>query len=336
MRFCLFICLSLVFNAGLNAQNVSEKSPTLEPVTLTLLWQHQSQFAGYYMALNKGYYTREGLDVKILRGGPDISTPEQLRTESTDFVLMMLSCAMEQRSQGVPIVQIAQIVNRSNMVLLAWRDSPETGTIDSLKDLDGKCISLWMSDFQAPYQSLFTSQQVRPVVIPQYYSLSLFLHRGVSACAAMRYNEYNTLLQSGVQESDLRIFSLHDAGIQLPEDGIYCLEKTLNNRPETCRKFARASIEGWRYANDHADETLNVVMDYVQKDNLPTNRMHMRWMLKEILPSIFPDRQGEWIPGKLSRPAFEQTRQILIRNASLKNAPTFEALIKEEENDAGR
>ncbi|MFA6293702.1 MAG: ABC transporter substrate-binding protein [Victivallales bacterium] len=317
----------LLVVAGVSAPAGSAQN--LEPATVTLHWQHQSQFAGYYMAHAKGFYSQEGLDVSIMRGGPDVRVGESLRSGKTDFASFMLSSALEERANGLPLVDLAQVVNRSNFLLVAWRNPAEGVYINDLSDLNGRRITVWQEDFRAPYLALFASKGVHPVILPQYYTLSLFLHRGAAACSVMRYNEYHTLRQNGLQDKDIRIFSLHELGIRLPEDGIYCLDETWRQRPETCRKFVRASLKGWMYARDHEEETLNEVMKYVRKENLPTNRMHMKWMLREILASIFPEKGDDWVFGKLSRSTYDGTREMLIRHGGLKSAPNFEDFVKD-------
>ena len=300
-----------------------------EPVTVTLHWQHQSQFAGYYMSLAKGFYAQEGLDVQIMRGGPDVRVGEMLRSGKTDFASFMLSSALEERAAGLSMVQLAQVVNRSNFLLVAWKDAAEGVSIKELSDLNGRNITVWLQDFRAPYLALFASKKVQPVILPQYYTLSLFLHRGAMACSVMRYNEYHTLRQYGIQDKDVQIFSLHDLGIRLPEDGIYCLDETWKRRPETCRKFVRATLKGWTYARDHEKETLDEVMKYVRKENLPVNRMHMSWMLREILASIFPAKGDDWVFGRIPRKTYEGASGMLIRYGGLRTAPPFEDFVKE-------
>lgn len=306
------------------------------PVTMVLQWQHQAQFSGCYMALAKGLYAKQGLAVRILRGGPDVRPVELMRTGGVDFASMMLSQALGERAQGVPLVHLAQIVNRSNFLLVAWREPVEGGPIRALADLNGRKVTIWERDFRAPYLAMFDTNGVRPVILPQFNTFSLFLNRGADAFAGMRYNEYHTVLQSGIGEDQLRTFALRDHGGDMPEDGLYCLETTWRARPEACRAFARATLEGWRYARDHEEETLDVVMDHVARDNRPVNRAHMRWMLREILASIFPGADGGWTEGRLSRAAYERTVEILTRHGGLKSAPPFGEMVIEEVADESR
>ncbi len=302
-----------------------------ESVNLVLHWQHQSQFAGYYMALAKGLYAREGLDVRLVRGGPDVRGVELLRSGKADFASLMLSSAMEERARGLPLVHLAQIVNRSNFLLVAWRNPSQGPPIRELADLNGQKLTVWLEDFRAPYLALFASHGVRPVILPQYCTLSLFLQRGAVACSAMRYNEYHVLMQSGIQAADVRVFSLHELGIRMPEDGLYAMQDVWKQRPDTCRKFVRASLQGWRYAHAHHDETIDEVMKYVRKDNLPVNRMHMVWMLREILASIFPAPGDSWTFGRLSRDAYAETRALLTRHSGLHTSPEFDGFVTDEE-----
>jgi NitT/TauT family transport system substrate-binding protein len=311
--------------AGFAASGVGAQSP--EPVTMVLHWQHQAQFAGYYMALAKGLYRQQGLDMQILRGGPDVRVGEMLRSGKADFATFMLSSALETRAQGLPLVHLAQVVNRSNFLLVAWRHLPDGGSVRELSDLNGRKVTVWLEDFRAPYLAMFAAHNVNPIVLPQYSSFSLFLHRGAAAFAGMRYNEYHTMLQSGVAEDEVQVFPLWDHGVRLPEDGLYCLAENWQRRPRTCRAFALASLDGWRYAREHTEETLDVVMGYVERDHLPTNRMHMRWMLKEMIASVFPGPSDGWTLGELSRPAYEKALAALTQKGQSLVAPPYDDFV---------
>jgi NitT/TauT family transport system substrate-binding protein len=301
-----------------------------EPITLVLHWQHQAQFAGYYMALAKGAYQRQGLEVQVRRGGADVDGGQMLRAGQADFASFMLSSALQERAAGLPLRHLAQVVNRSSFLLVAWRDPASGGPIRELSDLDGRRVTVWPGTLRTPYLALFATQGIRPVVLPQYTSFSLFLNRGADAFAGMRYNEYHTLLQSGILEEQTRVFALRDYGMNLPEDGLYCLAETWQRRAPICRAFTLASLEGWRYARDHEEETLDVVMDYVSRDNLPTNRAHMRWMLKVMIAAVFPEPGDDWAMGQLSRPAYAQTVDVLTQYAGLQESPRYEDLVVDE------
>lgn len=320
---------------GLPGAAYAQQDPA-DRVALVLQWNHQSQFAGYYMALEKGLYRRAGLDVRILRGGADVRPDRLLAEGEADFISAMLPTALEMRQAGLPLQLLAQVVNRGNFMLVAWKH-PEDGEGDPVEqpaDLSGRRVTVWSQAFRTPYLAFFRGWGVKPEILPQYYTLSLFLRRGAAACAAMRYNEYHTLLQSGVSPDELKVFNLWEMGVNLPEDGLYCLAETWRRRPEVCRRFVQATLEGWRYARDNRDETLDVVMGYIRQENLPTNRPHMAWMLDEILASVFPGPDDAWTFGRLDRQAYLQTVQLLQHQERISAPPAYEAFVNGEVLDA--
>ena len=233
------------------------------------------------------------------------------------------------------LVLLAQVVNRSNFSIVAWKHpsgAPPAGIAAPI-DLAGCRISIWEADLRLPYLAFFGAQGFQPDILPQYYSPSLFLHHGVEACAVMRYNEYHRLMQNGVRPDDITVFNLWEHGVVMPEDGIYATERLRSEHPERCLAFARASLEGWRYARAHPEETLDVVMRYIEKDNLPTNRPHMRWMLTEILRSIFPETGDPWQFGRLATAAFDKTAALLELGTGSGRIPAYNELVTPEARD---
>ncbi len=147
----------------------------------------------------------------------------------------------------------------------------------------------------------------------------------------MRYNEYHWLLQHGVREEDLTVFPLADYGVPVPEDGIYALESTWESDPALCSAFARASLKGWEYAKANPDEALDATMTRVEEAKLPTNRPHMRWMLEGILDSTFPDSNGGWTFGSLSRGSYEASCAMLIKYGVIATAPDYKTFVTKAE-----
>ncbi|MBN1142077.1 MAG: ABC transporter substrate-binding protein [Deltaproteobacteria bacterium] len=284
-----------------------------EPVRLVLQWEHQSQFAGYYMALEKGFYRQENLDLAILPGGAHVDPVETVRNGRAEFCTTMLAPVLSSydRRRDNELVLLQQILNRSNLTLVAWKKGRHgSEPIASPGDLNYKWITLW-ERFRPPYQAFFKKFDITPIILPQYYTFSLFLRRGADACCAMRYNEYHSLKQYGLRDEELTVFDFHDLGIDLPEDGLFALKKTWLSRPQTCAAFVRATMKGWQYARDHREETLNVVMRYVDGSRLSINRPHMAWMLDVILESIFPARESDWVTGQLTEERYNRAVSIL-------------------------
>jgi NitT/TauT family transport system substrate-binding protein len=291
-------------------------------VTVVLQWVPQSQFAGYYIALDKGFYRRRGLEVAIRHGGPELNSMDALADGTADFATTFLTSALHRRDGGLAVVNIAQIVNRSTAMLIARKKSG----IRSLSDLNGRRISFWAGDFGVPFEAALTARGIFPGRrFVQNYSVNLFLHNGVDACSAMHYNEYHMLLQVGLEENELVTFPLRDYGCNVPEDGIYCLERTWKASPERCRAFVEATIEGWRYARAHPDEAMESVMQRVTAARVPTNRAHMRWMLEKILPGILPGPDDPWRAGSLSRNDYQKAVELMKRQKLITTAQEYGA-----------
>jgi NitT/TauT family transport system substrate-binding protein len=255
----------------------------LRKVTFLPQWTHQAQFAGYYAAKDKGIYEKYGIDLVILPGGPDSPSSEMLEKGKTDFTSMFLATAIQKRASGVKLVNIGQIVQQSGYILVARKSSG----IKSPADLNGKRVSLW-SDFQIQSLAFFRKYNLHVKIIPQTFTINLFLRGGVDAASAMWYNEYHTVLNSGLDEDELTAFFFDKYGLNFPEDGIYCLEETLKKDKALCSAFVQATIEGWQYVFSHPDEALDIVMKYVNEAHIGTNRVHQKWMLARMRDLINP------------------------------------------------
>ena len=216
------------------------------------------------------------------------------------------------------------MVNRSSLLLVARRD-----TVEDRDDLDGARVTLWGSSFRSAYDGFFDAADVEPVVLPQYYSVNLFLLGGADACAAMEYNEYETIVQSGVDPGDLTIFSLQKNGFGFPEDGVYATAAMVRDDPERCRAFAEATLEGWAYCREHPEEAVDSVMRHARDAHVPTNRVHQRWMLDHILAAVYPGEDDAWEPGVLSRADYERARAVMIGEGLIESAPSYRDFVQE-------
>ncbi len=272
-----------------------------EPVRLVLHWLPQSQFAGYYMARDQGYYEQAGLEVTLLHAGPGMmSSADFLRTEKAEFATMFLSDAIVLRDEGLPLRNVAQIVNRSNLMLIAWKGRE----ITEPKDLQDQPLSMWQGSFSVAFEAFFQQRGIAPQIVPQHYSIDLFLQRGVVACAAMEYNEYHRLYQAGIDYEQMTVFLMRDYGLGFVEDGLYCLDTFRELHPELTAAMRKATLQGWEHVQAHPEQALDTVLAEARQAGVPVNRPHARWMLDHILASVFPteaDRRfGELSPRDFS------------------------------------
>ena len=278
MRLLTGTALALAMGAPATAQDMDE-------LTLQLQWVTQGQFAGYYVALDKGYYEEEGLDVTILPGGPDIAPPQVLAGGGADVMLNWMPSALAAREKGLPVVNIAQPFKSSGLMLTCWKD---TG-ITSPEDFRGKTIGVWFFGNEYPFLS-WMSQEGIPTeggedgvtVLKQGFNVDPLLQRQADCISTMTYNEYGQVLDAGVSEDELVTFKYEDQGVATLEDGIWTLEENLEDPKMVDRlaRFVRASMEGWNYAEENPDEAAEIVLEYDETG--AQSEEHQKRMVREI------------------------------------------------------
>ena len=235
-------------------------------VSLQLQWVTQAQFAGYYVALDKGFYEAEGLDVTILAGWPDIAPPQVLAGGGADAMLNWMPSALAAREKGLPVVNIAQPFKKSGLMLTCWKD---TG-ITKVEDFRGKTIGVWFFGNEYPFLS-WMSQVGIPTeggadgvtVLKQGFNVDPLLNREADCISTMTYNEYGQVIDAGVNPDELVTFKYEEQGVATLEDGIYVLEENLNDPVfvDKMVRFVRASMEGWKYAEANAEEAAGIILD---------------------------------------------------------------------------
>ena len=294
------------------------RADELDTVSFIPQWQPQAQFAGYYVAYEKGFYRERGLDVKILRGGPQRPPSEMLAQGRADFGTMQLAAGIVRRARGIKLVDICQLAQHSALMLMAKRSS---GIIEP-EDINGKKVGLWGEDFQGQLDAFFRKYHLKVQTVPQGTTLNLFLRGGVDVASAMWYNEYHLLLNAGLNPEELTAFFLAAHGLNFPEDGIYCLEQTYKDRPRVCRAFVQGTIAGWQYAFAHPEEALDIVMKYVDAAHVPTNRVHQKWMLERMRTMILAAGPRGPIGG-LDPDDYYRAAATLKADGTIKEIPDF-------------
>ncbi len=288
----------------------------IEKATLVVQWTPQAQFAGFYVAQDKGFYKEAGIYLHILSGGPDILASEYLATGRADFATLFLSTGIQRRNT-LPIVNIGQFVQHSALMLISRRSSG----IEKIEDLDGKKVGLWANEFQIQARALFRKKNLNVTVVPQSDSLDLFMRGGVQAASGMWYNEYHTLLTYGLEPEELKPFFFNEYGLNFPEDGIYCLEKTADLKPELCRALVKATARGWMYAFNHPEEALDSIIKRMREARVPANRAHQRWMLARMENVILSDNVPTM--GVLRQEDYDNVVKTLKETGFTDKAPLF-------------
>jgi len=296
----------------------AETDAGLRRVTFLPHWIPQAQFAGCYLAVERGFYRQQGLDVGVLEGGPRRHVESLLASGEATFASHFLSAGLKLRDKGVPLVHLAQITQRSALMLVAHK----ARGIESLADLEGRKVSLW-PDFTVQPMALFRKHRLNVQTITQGPTISLFMRGGVDAASAMWYNEYHLFLDSGLNEDEVTVFFFEQHGLNFPEDAVFCLAETWKSQPDVCRRFVVATLDGWRYVLAHREEALAVVMRHTEKARTGTNRSHQRWMLDRMCDLIQPG-SSEVALGELSREAYAAVVSELEQCSQLRTPPAFD------------
>lgn len=325
-KFVIKLTICIWFGAtGLLAQSNLKKASFIPH------WSPQAQFAGYYYAYETGIYKKHGIDLTILTGGPNYPASVLMQKGEVDFASLWLTNAIQLHAGGVPVVHLAQVINRSALMLVAKKSSG----IEKPEDMNGKKVGIWGGDFEIQPTAFFEKYDLKVRLIPQGGSINLFLSDAIDVTSAMWYNEYHTILNSGLNPDELNTFFFSDYDLNFPEEGLYCLEKTYARDPRLCREFVQASYEGWVGAFEHPDEALEIVLTYMKNAKLPANRPHQRWMLSRMKDLIFLQEITGNFP-ELTEKDYYFVAEKLRDNESIKFIPTCEKFCPEWKKSTDR
>jgi NitT/TauT family transport system substrate-binding protein len=265
----------------------SAASGTPDKVTLQLKWVTQAQFAGYYAALDQGYYKDENLDLTIRPGGPDIVPEQVVAGKQAEFGIDWLASLLAVREQGTPLVNIAQVFTNAGMRELSWKDS----NISSPADWKGKKVAVWFGGNE--YNVLATlakynlNKDSDVTLVQQPFDMNLLLNKEVDSAAAMTYNELYQVLSAGHKLDELNIVDFNKEGTAMPEDGIFVRADWLQDakNKDIAARFLRASFKGWAYCRDNVDACVDIMV----KNDAPGGKDAQKWQIDEINKLIWGD-----------------------------------------------
>src|SRR5947208_2039050 len=295
----------------------AQATPQLTKVTLQLKWVPQAQFAGYYAALDLGYYKAAGLNVTLKNGGPDIIPEQVVASGQAQFGIDWLPSLLAARDKGTQLVNIAQVFARSGMTQLTWKNSGIT-TIAGMK---GKKVANWLGGNQYELFAALTKAGMNPAknqgvtIVQQPFDMNLFLKKQVDSASAMTYNELAQVLETGVKPSQINVIKMQSVGTGMLEDGLFSTEKYLSSpaNQAIAVKVIAATLQGWIYCRDH--QAACVQMTLKEGPTLPKG--HQTWMMNEINKLIWPNASGV---GIMSKADYARTASISKQFGVIKKA----------------
>jgi len=272
------ICSSMLIALSFNTQ-------AGDKFTLQTKWVTQAQFAGYYVALENGYYDDEGLDVTIKSGGPDIAPPQVMAGGGADILIEWMPAALASREKGLNLVNIAQPFKSSGMMLTCRKDSG----ISSPSDFADKTLGVWFYGNEYPFLSWMSKLNMATdgsaggvTVLKQGWGIEPILQKQADCVSTMTYNEYWQVIDGGLSADELVVFPYDEQGVSTLEDGLYVLEENLTDPAfvDKAARFLRASMKGWEWASNNSDAAADIVLEN-DMSGAQTEK-HQRRMMGEV------------------------------------------------------
>jgi NitT/TauT family transport system substrate-binding protein len=304
-----------------------EGAGDLIPVKLQLQWVTQAQFAGYYAAVDQGFYEEMGLDVEIVEGGVDIVPQTQLASGAVDFAIAWVPKALQSREQGAGITNISQVFQRSGTLQVSWADSD----ITEPADLEGTNVGNWGFGNEYELFAGIAQAGLDPLsdvtLVGQQFDMQALLNREIDAAQAMTYNEYAQVLEAVdpetgelYQPEDFNVINWNDVGTAMLQDAIWASTERLSDPAyrETAVKFVAASLQGWIYCRDNVQACADIVVS--QGSQL--GESHQLWQMNEINKLIWPSPDGV---GTMDEALWEQSVTISLETPNAEGATVLTA-----------
>ena len=291
-----------------------------QKIVFTPQWTAQAQFAGYYVAQEKGFYREAGVEVEIVHPSVTQSAMTRMFNKTSQATTLQLCQAMELADTGTELVNILQTSMNNAMVIVSARGK------DPLKQ-KGERVGIWSVGFGQLAICMSIKEGLDYDWVRFSSNVNLFVSGALDATLAMSYNEYYQLLQAGMQLTDENVYRFCDHGYNVQEDGLYVTLDYYRKHKDQARRFAEASRRGWEWAVEHPEETLDIVMKYVKSNRVATNRIMQRLMLKEVL-RLQIDRESKKREFRLRPDMVKRASYLMVENGMLQREVKFEELIE--------
>lgn len=313
----LIVCAIVVQKTVAHTEHTEVQNDT---IVFMPQWTAQAQFAGYYVAETMGFYREAGVKVRIEHPSATLSAMERLRRKECHATTMQLCQALDIVDDGMPMVNILQTSMNNAMVIVSARNkNPLTQK--------GERVGIWSVGFGQLAMCMSIKDNLNYQWVRFAQNVNLFVAGVLDATLAMSYNEYYQLMQAGISMNDQNVYRFCDHGYNIQEDGLYVSREYYEEHRDQAKRFAAASRKGWEWAAQHPEETLDIVMKYVERDHVATNRVMQRLMLTEVL-RLQVDRESKRREFRLRPDMVQQVSRLMKENKMLSREVTYKELIE--------
>lgn len=287
-------------------------------IVFTPQWTAQSQFAGYYVALEKGFYKSAGLDVEIVH--PSVSSPavNRIKDGSSNIVTMQLLNAMSEVSNGLELVNLMQTSQHSGLQIIS-----KDKNIRTFAGLRGKRVGIWKAGYGELAKMPDFDLNLGIEWVPFIQNINLFISGAIDATLAMSYSEALKIKAAGFD--DVSVIPFAGTVYDFPDDGLYTTRSYYEKNKKSVDAFLEASRRGWEWARKNVDETVSIVLKYTRKENIATNYIMQKWMLEEILELQCPCG-GDTPTFKLDRRDFERLDSLALEKGIIHRSVRYEEM----------
>ena len=278
----------------------------------------QAQFAGYYAALEKGFYAEEGLDVEIVHPFATQSAVDNIREGKCQATTLPLTLAMRTIGGGLPLVNILQTsMNSATVIISRWGDDPLT--------MHGAKATAFRAGFGQSAKSFVDMMNLDYEWITSASVVNLFIAGAVDVTLGRSFDEYYRILETGIDIPEKAIYRFENGEFNIQQEGVYVTRAYYLTHHKQAEAFARASRKGWAWVADH-QEALDIVMRYTKELRVATNRILQQLMLKEVL-RLQQDHDTGLREFRVRPDMVEKANRILLDSGSLTTPVTLEELL---------
>jgi ABC-type nitrate/sulfonate/bicarbonate transport system substrate-binding protein len=280
-----------------------------DEVTVKLKWVHQAQFAGMYVAAEKGFYEEQDLKVNLVPFTFEEPTMEAVVEGQATFGVKSASEIIQARAEGLPVKAFAVIYKDSPLCMYSLKESG----ITKPQDLVGKTVGLKPGQITIAYLIMLKRLGLDRDKIAEVqigYGVEELISGTTDVSTGFSINEPHQAIEAGY---DVNIMLFADYGVRVYDDVLFATEDTIDNRPELVERFLRATIEGWQYAIQNEEEAVGIVLEYATD----RTRSHEAYMLRQSIPLI---HTGGSPIGWMEMDRWQHTHDIVLESGAIDKA----------------